>query len=101
VKVAALSVSRPPYFAGQLSVLVSERRVLPSTQNIEPEHRDTYASEMLQCPSSMLAVSKLSPGQESYYERSVAAGIDDYPGSSLRPISTVRRGRRIRICVRM
>src|SRR2546430_1615406 len=26
----------------------------------------------------MLAVSKLSPGQEAYYERSVAAGIDDY-----------------------
>ena len=26
----------------------------------------------------MLSVSKLSPGQEAYYERSVAAGIDDY-----------------------
>jgi conjugative relaxase-like TrwC/TraI family protein len=26
----------------------------------------------------MLAVSKLSPGQEAYYERSVADGIDDY-----------------------
>ena len=26
----------------------------------------------------MLTVSKLSPGQEAYYERSVAAGIDDY-----------------------
>jgi conjugative relaxase-like TrwC/TraI family protein len=26
----------------------------------------------------MLAVSKLSPGQEAYYERSVAHGIDDY-----------------------
>src|SRR2546425_7174677 len=26
----------------------------------------------------MLAVSKLSPGQEGYYERSVAAGLDDY-----------------------
>src|SRR5829696_8300757 len=26
----------------------------------------------------MLPVSKLSPGQEAYYERSVAAGIDDY-----------------------
>ncbi|MGI8478493.1 MAG: MobF family relaxase, partial [Gaiellaceae bacterium] len=26
----------------------------------------------------MLSVSKLSPGQETYYERSVAAGIDDY-----------------------
>src|SRR6266542_5964578 len=26
----------------------------------------------------MLLVSKLSPGQEAYYERSVAAGIDDY-----------------------
>src|SRR5438093_1537275 len=35
---------------------------------------------MLRCSSSMLAVSKLSPSQESYYERSVAAGIDDYYG---------------------
>src|SRR3954451_6729765 len=26
----------------------------------------------------MLSVSKLSPGQEGYYERSVAAGLDDY-----------------------
>src|SRR6266508_1832949 len=26
----------------------------------------------------MLSVSKLVPGQEAYYERSVAAGIDDY-----------------------
>src|SRR6478609_2617772 len=26
----------------------------------------------------MLTVAKLSPGQEAYYERSVAAGIDDY-----------------------
>ena len=26
----------------------------------------------------MLSVSKLSPGQEAYYERSVADGIDDY-----------------------
>src|SRR5262249_32858893 len=26
----------------------------------------------------MLSVAKLSPGQEAYYERSVAAGIDDY-----------------------
>jgi conjugative relaxase-like TrwC/TraI family protein len=26
----------------------------------------------------MLAVSKLTPGQEAYYERSVAAGLDDY-----------------------
>ncbi|MGH3005673.1 MAG: MobF family relaxase [Gaiellaceae bacterium] len=26
----------------------------------------------------MLSISKLSPGQEAYYERSVAAGIDDY-----------------------
>jgi conjugative relaxase-like TrwC/TraI family protein len=26
----------------------------------------------------VLAVSKLTPGQESYYERSVAAGLDDY-----------------------
>jgi hypothetical protein len=26
----------------------------------------------------VLSVSKLSPGQEAYYERSVAAGIDDY-----------------------
>jgi conjugative relaxase-like TrwC/TraI family protein len=26
----------------------------------------------------MLSVSKLSPGQEAYYERSVASGIDDY-----------------------
>ncbi len=26
----------------------------------------------------MLSVSKLSPGQEAYYERSVAAGLDDY-----------------------
>src|SRR6266508_5056147 len=26
----------------------------------------------------MLSVSKLSPGQEAYYERSVATGIDDY-----------------------
>jgi hypothetical protein len=26
----------------------------------------------------VLTVSKLSPGQEAYYERSVAAGIDDY-----------------------
>src|SRR3954452_7068793 len=26
----------------------------------------------------MLSVSKLSPGQEAYYERAVAAGIDDY-----------------------
>src|SRR5688500_14719382 len=26
----------------------------------------------------MLSVSKLSPGQEAYYERSVAAGVDDY-----------------------
>src|SRR3954454_870280 len=31
---------------------------------------------MLEC--LMLSVSKLSPGQETYYERSVAAGIDDY-----------------------
>jgi hypothetical protein len=29
-------------------------------------------------PIVVLAVSKLSPGQEAYYERSVAAGIDDY-----------------------
>src|SRR6266699_3780736 len=26
----------------------------------------------------MLSVAKLVPGQESYYERSVAAGLDDY-----------------------
>ena len=26
----------------------------------------------------MLSVAKLTPGQESYYERSVAAGLDDY-----------------------
>src|SRR5436309_12722826 len=26
----------------------------------------------------MLSISKLSPGEEAYYERSVAAGIDDY-----------------------
>ena len=26
----------------------------------------------------MLSISKLSPGQEAYYERSVAAGLDDY-----------------------
>jgi hypothetical protein len=26
----------------------------------------------------MLSVAKLSPGQEAYYERSVADGIDDY-----------------------
>lgn len=26
----------------------------------------------------MLAVSKLTPGQEGYYERSVADGVDDY-----------------------
>ena len=26
----------------------------------------------------MLSVAKLTPGQETYYERSVAAGIDDY-----------------------
>ena len=26
----------------------------------------------------MLSISKLSPGQEAYYERSVAAGVDDY-----------------------
>ena len=26
----------------------------------------------------MLSVSKLAPGQEAYYERSVAGGIDDY-----------------------
>ena len=26
----------------------------------------------------MLSVAKLSPGQEAYYERSVAAGIDEY-----------------------
>ena len=26
----------------------------------------------------VLSVSKLTPGQEGYYERSVAAGIDDY-----------------------
>ena len=26
----------------------------------------------------MLSVSKLTPGQEGYYERSVAAGLDDY-----------------------
>src|ERR687887_240125 len=26
----------------------------------------------------MLSVAKLTPGQEGYYERSVAAGIDDY-----------------------
>ena len=28
--------------------------------------------------SSVLSVAKLTPGQEGYYERSVAAGIDDY-----------------------
>jgi hypothetical protein len=27
---------------------------------------------------AVLSVSKLTPGQEGYYERSVAAGIDDY-----------------------
>ena len=26
----------------------------------------------------MLSVAKLTPGQEGYYERSVAAGVDDY-----------------------
>ena len=26
----------------------------------------------------MLSVAKLTPGQEAYYERSVAAGLDDY-----------------------
>jgi hypothetical protein len=26
----------------------------------------------------VLSVAKLTPGQESYYERSVAAGMDDY-----------------------
>src|SRR5437867_10150736 len=26
----------------------------------------------------MLSVAKLTPGQEGYYERSVAAGLDDY-----------------------
>ena len=26
----------------------------------------------------VLSVAKLTPGQEGYYERSVAAGIDDY-----------------------
>jgi len=26
----------------------------------------------------MLSVAKLSPGQERYYERSVADGLDDY-----------------------
>jgi hypothetical protein len=26
----------------------------------------------------LLSVAKLSPGQEAYYERSVAAGIDEY-----------------------
>jgi hypothetical protein len=26
----------------------------------------------------MLSVAKLAPGQEAYYERSVAAGMDDY-----------------------
>ena len=26
----------------------------------------------------MLSVAKLSPGQEAYYEKSVAAGLDDY-----------------------
>jgi conjugative relaxase-like TrwC/TraI family protein len=30
----------------------------------------------------MLSVSKLSPGQEAYYERSVAAGIEDYYAGS-------------------
>ena len=29
-------------------------------------------------PWRMLSVAKLTPGQESYYERSVAAGLDDY-----------------------
>src|SRR5215218_11375801 len=28
--------------------------------------------------SLVLSVAKLTPGQESYYERSVAAGLDDY-----------------------
>ena len=26
----------------------------------------------------MLSIAKLTPGQEGYYERSVAAGLDDY-----------------------
>ena len=32
---------------------------------------------MLQC-AVVLSVAKLTPGQERYYERSVAAGLDDY-----------------------
>src|SRR6266508_2947845 len=41
----------------------------------------------------MLSVSKLSPGQEAYYERSVAAGIDDYyAGRGESPSVWVGRG---------
>src|ERR1051325_3938655 len=43
----------------------------------------------------MLSVSKLSPGQEAYYERSVAAGIDDYyAGKGESPGVWVGRGAR-------
>ena len=41
----------------------------------------------------MLTVAKLSPGQEAYYERSVAAGIDDdYAGRGESPGVWVGRG---------
>ena len=38
--------------------------------------RETYASRCL-C-NIVLSISKLTPGQEFYYQRSVAAGLDDY-----------------------
>jgi conjugative relaxase-like TrwC/TraI family protein len=33
---------------------------------------------MLECLAAVLSIAKLTPGQEGYYERSVAAGVDDY-----------------------
>ena len=41
-------------------------------------HHSTHKwVEMLEWPV-VLSVAKLTPGQERYYERSVAAGLDDY-----------------------
>ena len=42
-------------------------------------HHQTHKwVEMLECGGIVLSIAKLTPGQEGYYERSVAAGLDDY-----------------------